>query len=157
MASHGDCLHNYAQSRKRFLTIKLYKSANADIDVDSSRHAVTSLTRLDRSIASFAAMERKFSKTEPIGTSVRSACHQHADAFGCFYMLPNVFFSKYLRKLNCKAFASNIETQKQLYVTWGMYHAYQRHFNRKNKCFIRAPRHWQALIKRMNGQVIESV
>ena len=27
----------------------------------------------------------------------------------------------------------------------------------ENKCFIRASRHWQALFKRMNGQVIASV
>ena len=52
-------------------------------------------------------MERYFSKTEPFGAAVFSACHQGADAFRCFYMLPNVFKTKFVRPINRKACASN--------------------------------------------------
>ena len=55
----------------------------------------------------------------------------HSDPFICrqLYFLFNI-----KRKLNRKAFASNIDTEhrtSQFYVTWCMHHVYQRHFNRK--------------------------
>ena len=49
-----------------------------------------------------------------------------------------------------------IQPIKQFYITWCMHHVYQRHFNRIF-FLISAPRHWQALFKRMNDQVIASV
>ena len=57
-------------------------------------------------------------------------------------------------RCTCLAIELSIEhrtskTIKQFCVTWCMHHAYQRHFNRKKKCFIRVPTHWQALFKRM--------
>ena len=70
-------------------------------------------------------------------------------------MLPNVFF--FYESSIARHVHRTTKFIKQFYATLGMYAVYQRDFNRKKKCFIRAPRHWQALIKRMNGQVIASV
>ena len=74
-------------SQKPVLTIKIYKSANADIVVDVTllrRLIETSLTRLDRTLAAAADMKRTFSKAETVGKSVCSACQQYADALRCF-------------------------------------------------------------------------
>ena len=135
-------LYKYAQwlTRKRFLTSKLYKSANADIVVGSYRHKARPPRPITCCCRGFVAI------ISPNRTDWRIRMQRMSSTCCCIQIIVYVakcFLKKYLRKLIRKPFESNIETYKQFCITWcmnictpvSMLHVYQRNFNRKQMLY----------------------
>ena len=131
-------LFKYAQwlTRKRFLTSKLYKSANADIVVGSYRHIARPLRPITCCCRGFGAIISPNRtdwciRMQPM--SLTCCCIQII-----LYVAKCLFFL-ISTKTQSQDISSNIENHKLFYVTWCMHrctsvfmlHVYQRNFNRK--------------------------
>ena len=163
-------LFKYAQwlTRKLFLTSKLYKSANADIVVGSSRHTALATPRnIARPLRPITCCCRGFEAIiSPNRTDWCIRMQRMPSTCCCIqiilYVAKCILF-KYLH-LNRKTFhrtSKTISCFTSHGVCTDVHQCLCSMFTNgiliENKCFIRASRHWQALFKRMNGQVIASV